>query len=153
MKIDYLNYVVKEALRIDNSAIEPLYYFTTESFSICNVPIESGIKMKIDIFGAHYNINEWIEPTKFIPERFDPNSEYFLKPGSTKPRNPYSHVPFSHGMRSCPGQTLALLEVKVIIAYILAHVEYDIKDEQLQKTVGFAVGSNQDLDIILTKNM
>ena len=151
LKIDYLNYVVKEALRIDNSAIETLYYVTTQPFRICNVPVESGIRMKIDIFGAHYNINEWIEPTKFIPERFDPNSEYYLKPNSTKRRNPYAHVPFSHGMRSCPGQTLALLEAKVIMAYLLMHTDYDIEEEQLQKSLGFAVGSEQDLNIILKK--
>ena len=38
------------------------------------------IEIRIDIYTLHYNPNEWKNPYEFIPERFDPESEYFFKP-------------------------------------------------------------------------
>ena len=73
------------------------------------------MRIGIDIISAHYNSEEWIDPFRFIPERFDSTSKYFLKPNSTKSRSPYAFVPFSQGSRSCPEQTLAMLELKVIL--------------------------------------
>jgi cytochrome P450 len=49
---------------------------------------------------SHYDESEWTKPFEFIPERFDPESEYFGKADSKgKARTPLSYVPFSFGPR------------------------------------------------------
>jgi cytochrome P450 len=62
----------------------------------------------------------------FIPERFDPNSEYFNKPGTTESRGTFSYIPFSIGARACPGVSFAMLEIKTLLAYLLCRVDYEI---------------------------
>jgi cytochrome P450 len=50
----------------------------------------------IDMSRLGNNPLEWIEPHKFIPERFNPKSPYFLTPAG-KNRNPFSFSPFLGG--------------------------------------------------------
>lgn len=163
-ELDYLNYVIREALRMDTPAVDTFGYEAFEDVVICGVPIPKGTQVRLDIFGAHYNPKEWQEPKKFIPERFDPESEYFKKPASTedsksaekessgKGRSPYSWLAFSQGMRACPGQTLAMLEIKIMLCYFLIKYDYEIDPDFLQKEgVGFGVGSHLKLNIKLKK--
>ena len=82
----------------------------------------------------HFNPKEWHSPTEFIPERFDPESEYFFRPNLDKKeaRNPNSYIPFSFGIRNCAGQTLAKLEFKVILSRMLTTMNIKIDDDQLK---------------------
>ena len=150
-ELDYLNNVLKETLRIDPPGIESLLYKTYEDITICGVDIPKNMPIVIDILSAHYNKEEWIDPFKFIPERFDSGSKYFLKPNSDKPRSPHSFVAFSQGSRSCPGQTLAMLELKVILSYILCKIDYEIDQKMLDRDdIGFAIASNIELEFTVT---
>ena len=151
LKLDYLNNVVKETLRNDSPAMESLRYKASEDISICGVDISKGSELVVDICGSHYNSDEWIEPFSFIPERFDPTSKYFLKPNSDRPRNPYAYSPFSHGSRSCPGQTLAMLEIKVMLVSLLRKIDYSIDKEMLDRDdVGFGIATDTPLYFTLT---
>ena len=100
MKLDYLNNVVKETIRIDPPAVESLRYKAFEDVKICDVHIPKHSLFVIDPLATNYNTEEWIEPFKFIPERFDSGSKYFLKPNSDKMRSPYSYSSFSYGARA-----------------------------------------------------
>ena len=73
------------------------------------------------------------DPEEFIPERFDPENEYYFKPNSNKKeaRDPKSYIPFSFGIRNCAGQTLAKLESRVILSRVLTTLKLDINEEQL----------------------
>ena len=50
----------------------------------------------ISMFHLCNNPAEWIEPRKFIPERFNSDSKYYLTPSGNK-RNAYSFSPFLGG--------------------------------------------------------
>jgi len=65
----------------------------------------------------HNNTEEWIEPSKFIPERFDNNSPYSRTPSGDK-RDPSSYSPFASGKRSCFGKTFAEIAPKVVCSMI-----------------------------------
>ena len=93
------------------------------------------------------------ETHEFIPERFDPESEYFNKPKSengveASKSRAFMNVAFSYGERKCPGQAFALLEIKVTLIYLLTHFDFDVCEQLLSKeSVGFAIGTEEDMDI------
>ena len=98
---------------------------------------------------------EWQRPHEFIPERFDPDSEYFSKPNSGgKSRGTYSFIPFTYGSRGCPGRSFAMLEIRVVLAYLLTHVDFSIIQEYFEKPgIGFGVGSNHEMDFTVMRNI
>ena len=91
----------------------------------------------------HYNPAEWYEPEKFLPERFDPESKYFLSPSTGKRRDTYSYIPFLIGLRSCPGQTLAKLVQKIALPYFLANLEYEVDKDLLNNDKSLFNNSSQ----------
>ena len=94
------------------------------------------------VINLHHNSKEWQNPLEFIPERFDPESSYFVRPDG-KQRSPYSYLPFMVGSRKCPGQILAMLELRILVAKILTSIDYDIDEELLaNKYARFGLFSN-----------
>ena len=74
----------------------------TENVEIEEYKIRNDHMIQFNIYALHHNMEEWKEHDKYIPERFDPKSEYFLRPDGNK-RNKYSFGPFLGGKRICPG--------------------------------------------------
>ena len=107
-------------------------YSTTQDVEICEVPISKGEIMAVGITWLQNCPTEWQNPEKFIPERFDPESEYFFKPGTKKPRDPHSFSAFTFGPRNCLGQSYAKVIGKTILARFLQRVELEI-DEEIKK--------------------
>lgn len=141
--LDYITCIIKEALRIDSPTFESFTYTNYQDVKICNVPIEKGTTFKIDITTAHYNEELWLRPKEFIPERFDIDSDIY-KESKLKCNDisSFSRRAFSHGKRSCPGQTLAYLEIKIILSYIITMIDYDIDEEFLNRYgIGFGLGA------------
>ena len=148
---DYLAYVVKEALRIDAPAPITLTYKAYEDINLCGVDIPEGQELSIGIAYPHFNPEQWHRPTEFLPERFDPESELFFKPGTKSIRHPKSFNAFSMGKRKCVGQTLAMLTAKVILVRILTTVKYEVSDDLMGKEKPcFDMFSATDLKIIIT---
>jgi cytochrome P450 len=81
----------------------------------------------IDMFRLGNNPDEWIEPEKFIPERFDPQSPYFLTPRGTT-RNPFSFSPFLGGQRICIGKTFIEAVSKFTVPTLLFHFDLELLD-------------------------
>lgn len=135
-EMEYLYMVIKETLRIDPPANETLPYKCVKDFNLCGVPIKKGQILAPNLLSMQLNPSEWRDPLKFIPERFDPESEYYLTPDSKK-RHSLSYLPFSIGIRNCPGQVLALLETKVLLVYFLSKVDYTIDKEILENPYAY----------------
>ena len=75
----------------------------------------------------HHNPDEWIEPSKFIPERFDPSSPFYLTP-SGKKRHPMSYGPFFGGKRICLGKSLAEVLSRIVGAAIIYQFEFELTE-------------------------
>ena len=144
---------MKEVLRIDCPAVESLPYKALDNIEICDIPIPKGAYISLNIIGRHNNSKEWIDPLNFLPERFDPESKYFtVSNKTTESRDLISYSPFSIGNRKCPGQALALLEGKVILSYLLFHIECEIPEPLIKDdNVRFCVGSHFKLNIKIKK--
>ena len=159
---NYLHYVVKEALRIDNPIPWTIEYFCVDDVKLCGVPIPKGTKVYIGISGLHNDITQYKEPDRFIPERFDPESKYFFINSNTesescedvkgKPRNIHSFITFGSGPRSCPGMSMANFELKVLTAYFICKFKYEVDQDQLSnEAIKFALFSQFDLKIKITE--
>jgi cytochrome P450 len=70
------------------------------------------------------NPDEWIEPEKYIPDRFNPSSPYFLTP-SGKKRHPMSFSPFLGGKRICLGKSFAEIISRIIVPAIIYQFNFD----------------------------
>ena len=116
--LDYLSYVIKETLRYDNPASILLGYKAITEVTLCGVPIPKDSKIFVSINAVQYNPTEWKEPNKYIPERFGPESEYFVRPGGEQ-KGLNSFIPFSLGLRNCAGKSLVILEMKTVVSYFL----------------------------------
>ena len=126
---DYLNFVLKESLRIHSPVVQSLTYKPLEDCEICGVKLCKGDRIEINTQFPHYNPEQWHRPEEFLPERFDPQNELFYKPGTNELRHPKAFIPFTFGKRNCLGQTLARLELKVLLCRFLTKVEFEINPE------------------------
>jgi cytochrome P450 len=95
------------------------------------------------VYIPHYDEKKWLEPYKFVPERHDPDSEFSRKAlAAGKKADIYSRRNFGHGLRSCPGKTLAFYNMRVVVTYLLSTIDYEVMDDLLTKEgVGFGLGS------------
>ena len=119
---DYLHYIVKECLRIDPPTADSNFYEAKEDV----MGIKKGTKIAIDIDSIHHDEAYWHEPNSFIPERFDLDHRYYTVPGTDMYRSPLMYMPFSTGIRMCPGSIFALTTIKTIVAYFLCKYEYKL---------------------------
>uniref|UniRef100_A0A7S3KQG3 Cytochrome P450 n=1 Tax=Euplotes crassus TaxID=5936 RepID=A0A7S3KQG3_EUPCR len=149
----YLNSVVKETLRRDTAVSETFDYVSSSDIKICDVPIKKGTKIRIDAVSSHFDERKWLEPESFIPERFDFDSEFYQKSKKMgKVADIYSRRSFSHGNRNCPGQSFALLEMKLVIAYFVTHIDFNYSKEDLSnENIGFGMGSQFVPNITIRK--
>lgn len=107
----------------------------------------------IAMLSTQYNSKEFIEPFKFLPERFDPKSKYY-KTADGESRHPFSYIPFSFGPRKCPGMTLAILEIKTILAYMVTKLEYEIDEKLLNNPeVRYGIFTNFKLPLKIVKKL
>lgn len=128
-----------------------LGYKAKTAFKVKDVLIPKNQIVLFNLYACQYSEEQWQEPMKFIPERFDYESKYYLTP-SGKSRHPLSFCPFTFGTRTCPGRGLGLMELKILVIYFMLAIDYEINEEVLQnQDVTFAILSPFNLDIKVNK--
>ncbi|XP_011310560.1 cytochrome P450 4C1 [Fopius arisanus] len=106
----YLEMVIKECLRLfPVGPVLPRKITEDIKLSTCTVPKDISVFMLI--FSTHRNPKYWKDPEKFIPERFAPEN--------SKDRHPYQYLPYSSGLRMCPGPKYGVVCAKILMAKIL----------------------------------
>lgn len=97
----------------------------------------------VNFCAIHTDPKEWKEPERYIPERFDPKSEMYLRPDG-KPRNPFSFCPFFGGKRICLGKTLAEFMTVFTLPLILYHLDFEFCDPaHMDKKPNFQLGTKK----------
>jgi len=125
--LEYLSYVVKEGLRLSS----PIYgkaMKAKEDINLDGFTVKKGtiIYPNNAVIGVSYNI--WKDPLEFIPERFDPENEYFKLPDGKK-REPIAWLAFGAGPRACMGDNYSMYFVKVGLVYFLHLFNFELKEE------------------------
>ncbi|XP_063991340.1 cytochrome P450 4C1-like [Diachasmimorpha longicaudata] len=123
--LKYLEMIVRETVRLFPVApLMPRKVNADLKLSTCTVP--KGTSLFLLPYATHMDPELWDEPKKFIPERFTPEN--------SKNRHPFAYIPFSGGMRSCPGSKYGAVGVKVLLAHVLRnyHLSTTMKLETLR---------------------
>lgn len=126
--MEYLNLVVKEALRLSSSL------FGKPMKANQDVKLDDGFVVKKDtiiypnngIIGVSENI--WKNPLEFVPERFDPESEYFRLPDGGK-RDPMAWLAFGAGPRVCMGDNYSMYFIKLALGYFIHEFDIELVEE------------------------
>ncbi|TVY53205.1 Cytochrome P450 monooxygenase aflN [Lachnellula cervina] len=121
--LSYNSAVIKETLRLFPPASgarqgKPDTTVPTDGGDLC--PMDDAWIIFIHV-AAHRTPADWVRAAEFPPERFlvEPGDELYPVKGAWRA--------FEHGPRSCIAQSLAMTDLKIILAHIVG--EFDFKDE------------------------
>ncbi|XP_046962288.1 cytochrome P450 4C1-like isoform X1 [Vanessa cardui] len=104
----YLECCIKETLRLYPSVYFIIRYCKHE-LKLKNYEVPAGSDCSILIFDLHRRSDQFVEPLKFRPERFQEEPTW----------HPFAYIPFSAGPRNCIGQKFAMMEMKLAISAVL----------------------------------
>lgn len=108
-RLPFTDMVVQEALRL----YPPAYYISRTAVantSIGEYEVPCGTEIGIAIFAAHRDPRWWDNPNEFRPERWQSIS----KDDGIK----HAYLPFGLGPRVCIGNSLAAIEMRLLLATI-----------------------------------
>ncbi|KAJ1276958.1 hypothetical protein BS78_05G256700 [Paspalum vaginatum] len=110
-KLPYLQAVVKETLRLHPPVPLPPYE-AEATVEIQGYTIPKGTKVLINIWAIDRCAEAWIEPNKFMPERFLGTEVNFMG-------RDFHLIPFGAGRRICLGLPLAYRMVHLMLGSLL----------------------------------
>jgi cytochrome P450 len=109
---DYIEAVIKETLRV-RPVVPEVFRAPTEPVELGGYLFEPGTQLAASILLVQYDPELYPpDPHAFRPERFLEGAP-----------EPYTWVPFGGGVRRCLGAAFAQLEMKIVIATLLARVQ------------------------------
>ena len=121
-RLPYLQAVIKETFRLHPPAplLLPRQPETTVKIAGCTIP--KGSRVFINVWAIGRDKDVWIEPEKFMPERFLGSTIDFRGVD-------FELLPFGAGRRLCPGMALAIRMVHVMLASLLNQFKWSLPVE------------------------
>ena len=130
--LTYYGYCFSESLRIEPPVTYSSVCFLTKDCKIGKYMVKKDEMFIVDMHHLHHNAEQWPEHEKFIPERFDSTSKYFLTSKGEK-RHHMAFAPFLGGKRICLGKTFVEIISKIIGPTIIGHFDFEYLDEENRK--------------------
>ncbi|KAL5261834.1 hypothetical protein ACHWQZ_G007514 [Mnemiopsis leidyi] len=118
--MNYLEQILQETLRLYPVAVAT----TRTNYSdqvLGKTLIPAGSTIMVCFHVLHRHPGHFDRPNTFDPDRW--------APGQPAPM-PFTYLPFSTGMRGCPGKHLARLECKIMIANLFYHYHLECHPDQ-----------------------
>ncbi|XP_065859263.1 cytochrome P450 726A27-like [Euphorbia lathyris] len=119
-ELKYLKLVIKETLRLHPPATL-IVRECKERTKIDGYDIDPKTTVLINVWAIGRDPIVWTEPEKFYPERFE-NSQIDYRGANME------LLPFGAGKRICPGITLAITYVELLLANLLYHFNWKLPD-------------------------
>jgi cytochrome P450 len=121
-RLPYLSAVCSETLRIHPVGMLTFPRVVEEPVELDGYALKKGTILMGCIYLAHHRKQTFPDSHTFKPERF-----------LEKQFTPYEFMPFGGGVRRCIGEVLAIYEMKIAIATILANYELALVDNKPEK--------------------
>ena len=105
--------------------------------------MKAGTPFSIIFESIHHDPEEWIDPHKFEPLRFDPNSH--TKSG----RNPLAFTPHMGGKRICLGKTFAEMAARHTISLLFFYFDFALTSVSKPS---YSILGKSDIQLWMTVN-
>ena len=128
--LTYLNGVVRETLRLYPPAVISARK-VIHDLEFAGHRIPAGRLLLFSPYVTHRLPDLWPEPRHFRPERWDPTSPQYRKPA------PHEFLPFGGGPHRCVGSVMAITEMTVMLARLLARTSLRLPAQRIRAS-GFA---------------
>ena len=116
-RLSYLQCIINETLRLYPAAPLLLPHESSADCKVGGYDVPSGTMLIVNAYAIHRDPAVWEDPTAFRPERFeDGKGDGLLL------------MPFGMGRRRCPGETLALQTVGVVLGTLVQCFDWDRVD-------------------------
>lgn len=120
-ELRYTEQVVNEALRLF-SPIHSISRVALEDDLLGGYRIAAGSTIYVSLYATHRLARYWPDPDRFDPERFTPENS------TSRPR--FAFIPFAAGHRNCIGGTVAIAELKLVVAMIAQRFDLELAPGQ-----------------------
>jgi cytochrome P450 len=126
----YLKAVIKETLRLflPNPLLVP-----RESREMCTIggyQIPAKTIVYVNAWAIHRDFDVWKDPEEFYPERFLESPINFLG-------QDFEFIPFGSGRRICPGISMAVASLELILANILYSFDWELPHGLAKEDIDF----------------
>ncbi|KAF5795839.1 putative oxidoreductase [Helianthus annuus] len=144
--LDYLRLVIKETLRLHPPLPLLVPRECREKCEIGGYDIPVNTKVIINFWKIGRDPDFWNNPESFIPERF---SESLIDFKGTH----FEYIPFGVGRRICPGLTMGLANVELLLTRLLYHFNWELPNgvnpENLDRSESFGATLKRKHDLYL----
>ncbi|XP_039828467.1 cytochrome P450 81Q32-like [Panicum virgatum] len=116
-RLGYLQSIINETLRLYPAAPLLLPHESSADCKVGGYDVPRGTMLLVNVYAIHRDPAAWEDPAEFRPERFeDGEAEGRLL------------MPFGMGRRKCPGETLALRTVGLVLGTLIQCFDWDRVD-------------------------
>ncbi|XP_057300618.1 steroid 17-alpha-hydroxylase/17,20 lyase-like isoform X2 [Hydractinia symbiolongicarpus] len=132
LSLPYVDAFVHETLRM--SSIAPMFvpHKTTCDTTLAGYSIPKDTQVIFNGYALHRDERQWEKPWEFHPERFLNEEGKLLPPGHHK-----AYLPFSAGRRICLAESLAKMELFLVISQMIAKYKFvKSSDHPLPSMIG-----------------
>ncbi|KAJ8659177.1 hypothetical protein O0I10_005216 [Lichtheimia ornata] len=150
-EMPYMEYVIKETMRMHPPTPVLHGRMATEDVSLGNLLIPKGAQVSLDIYELHHNPIVWKNPETFDPLRFAPRGE--VDQLHSQGKLPW--IPFNHHPRQCIGKDFSLRALTMTLAMLVQCFDISLPNDSPHKdridTIGYTGISPTELMINFTK--
>ena len=118
-ELPYSSMVIREALRM-HPPVPWLIRQATERDVLGRENVLPGSLVVLPIKVYHYDPEFWVDPCRFVPERFNA--------ANLANQHPCAWLPFGKGQRVCLGKDLGLMEGVLVLGMVLERQAAELRD-------------------------
>ncbi|KAI4322896.1 hypothetical protein L6164_022547 [Bauhinia variegata] len=125
-KLTYLQNIILETLRLYPAGALGVPHVSSKDCTVSGYHVPKGTMLMVNLWALHRDPKNWVEPTRFMPERFEKNN------GQGAGGEAYNMVPFGAGRRQCPGANLAQRIMAFTLGSLIQCFEWKKPNEDKQ---------------------